>query len=210
MRRKKDIAAAVSQLQRLDPAFKRLKCSTVRGWFTKESKHDKTYVLKEKYQDHYSTGSYKMGKGGRHSALPDELKERVKEMLLHHRRLGVAISSEIARSLIWAVLKTYQPDLLDTFKVSASWTRHFLSEEMDWSSRSATSAHNLPSDHEQKLANFVQKIAYVVKQFNIPPALCMNSDQAGQRLVTGDRTYEERGARHVRVIGQDDKRQITW
>jgi hypothetical protein len=45
---------------------------------------------------------------------------------------------------------------------------------------------------------------------SIPPELVINMDQTGMNLVpVGKFTYARKGQRHVRLLGLDDKRQIT-
>ena len=56
-----------------------------------------------------------------------------------------------------------------------------------------------------------QRCAYLVKVHNIPKELVVNSDQTWIHLVsTGEsRTWETKEAKHVKVHGAEDKRQIT-
>ncbi len=55
------------------------------------------------------------------------------------------------------------------------------------------------------------RVAYLVKVYNIPMCVIVNTNQIGVHLVpTGrDQTWETRGAKHVHVLGIEDKRQIT-
>ena len=56
-----------------------------------------------------------------------------------------------------------------------------------------------------------QRCAYLVSAHNIPSELVVNSDQTGIHLVPtcGSRTWETKGAKHIKVHGQYHKRQIT-
>ena len=56
-----------------------------------------------------------------------------------------------------------------------------------------------------------QRCAYLVKIHNIPKALVVNSDQTGIHLVPtgGSRTWETKGAKHIKVHGTEDKHQVT-
>jgi hypothetical protein len=56
-----------------------------------------------------------------------------------------------------------------------------------------------------------QRCAYLVSVHNIPSELIVNIDQTGIHLVPtcGSRTWETKGAKHIRIQGQDDKRKIT-
>jgi len=50
----------------------------------------------------------------------------------------------------------------------------------------------------------------VLPDAQVHPSLVINMDQTGMHLVPGDtRTYEAKGSKEVRMIGADDKRQIT-
>ena len=56
-----------------------------------------------------------------------------------------------------------------------------------------------------------QRIAYLVKCYNVPCELVVNTDKTGIHLVPtgGTRTWEVRGSKHVAVTGIEDKRQVT-
>jgi hypothetical protein len=45
------------------------------------------------------------------------------------------------------------------------------------------------------------KVAYLVKIYNNPPTLVM--------LIARERTWENKGTKHIKVLGMEDKRQIT-
>jgi hypothetical protein len=55
------------------------------------------------------------------------------------------------------------------------------------------------------------QIAYLVKMYNIPPCLVVNTNQTGVHLVpTGrDQTWERKGIKHIQIIRIKDKKQIT-
>jgi hypothetical protein len=54
------------------------------------------------------------------------------------------------------------------------------------------------------------RVAYLVKVYNIPMCLVVNTNQIGVHLVpTGrDQTWETRGVEHVQVLGIENKRKI--
>jgi len=54
------------------------------------------------------------------------------------------------------------------------------------------------------------QVVYLVKMYNIPPCLVVNTNQIGVHLVpTGrDRTWERKGAKHIQVLWIKDKRKI--
>jgi hypothetical protein len=53
-------------------------------------------------------------------------------------------------------------------------------------------------------------VAYLVKTYNIPTILVVNSDQIGLHLVLiiGEWTWENKGAEHIKVSGIEDKRHV--
>jgi hypothetical protein len=55
------------------------------------------------------------------------------------------------------------------------------------------------------------RVAYLVKVYNIPLCLIINTNQIGVHLVPtgGNRTWETRGVKHVQVSWIEHKRQIT-
>ncbi len=55
------------------------------------------------------------------------------------------------------------------------------------------------------------KVVYLVKIYNIPPTLVVNSDQTRVHLVpiVRKRTWENKGTKHIKVLRMEDKRQIT-
>jgi hypothetical protein len=55
------------------------------------------------------------------------------------------------------------------------------------------------------------RVAYLVKLYSIPRELIINTDQTGIHLVPigGSHTWERRGAKDVKFLGIEDKRQIT-
>lgn len=57
---------------------------------------------------------------------------------------------------------------------------------------------------------FLQEIVDVVKMEDIPGELILNWDQTGLNLIPAPAwTMEKRGTKRVKIIGVDDKRQIT-
>ena len=99
-----------------------------------------------------------------------------------------------------------------SFSILYAWTKNFVKNVLNWSYRAATSAAGkLPKDYEDQGKAMAQRCAYLVSVHNIPKELIVNTDQTGIHLVsTSDsRTWEMKGAKHIRIHGQDDKRQIT-
>jgi hypothetical protein len=54
-------------------------------------------------------------------------------------------------------------------------------------------------------------VAYLVKFYNIPFELVVNTDKTKIRLMPmgGTNTWEEKGTKRVALVGQKDKRQVV-
>ncbi len=54
-------------------------------------------------------------------------------------------------------------------------------------------------------------VVYLVKAYNIPPTLVVNSNQIGVHIIptTRERTWESKGSKHIQVLGVEDERKIT-
>jgi len=50
-----------------------------------------------------------------------------------------------------------------------------------------------------------------MKVYNIPPALIVNNDQTSVHHIptTRERTWENKGLKHIQILRVEDKRQIT-
>jgi hypothetical protein len=109
-----------------------------------------------------------------------------------------------------SILQRQFPDG-STFRASDSFVRSWLHRTMSWTRRKATrAAQKLPEDWEDKCEQSAQRKAYLLKEFDIPPALYANSDQTQRLYAPGDRlTYAEQGAKQVSLIGGDEKRAFT-
>ncbi|KAJ2936155.1 hypothetical protein H1R20_g939, partial [Candolleomyces eurysporus] len=118
--------------------------------------------------------------------------EEVKGKLTGLRDVGLTVDCLLARSIILAVIACRQPSLLTQFKCTEHYVRHFLASVMGWSLRHGTrAAAKLPDD--------------AVEQ-----CLVVNMDQTGVIiLMSKKRTYEQKGARQVSILHQDEKRAYT-
>eukprot|EP00731_Ephydatia_muelleri_P002914 Em0001g2914a len=57
---------------------------------------------------------------------------------------------------------------------------------------------------------FLRRVVFIVRKFNIPPALFINLDETGVCLLpTQKRTWGPSGAKQISVLGWGDKRQFT-
>ena len=194
--------------------YEKLSRSSMYEWFTT------TGELKDAYKKYVDEGSSYFQGGNRHCPILSnhpELKEAIIEMLHAHRKAGQPLYARSIRNLIIPFIQKRAPNLLvqensTSFKVSLSWVRTFVRNELNWSFRKATTAASkLPKDWEQQGLRMTQRIAYLVKCYNVPCELVVNTDQTGIHLVPtgGTKTWEEKGSKHVAVIGIEDKRQVT-
>ena len=90
--------------------------------------------------------------------------------------------------------------------------RAFARNELNWYFRKTpTRASKLPKDWELQGFKMAQWIAYLVKCYNVTCELVVNTYQTKIHLVSegGTKTWEEKGSKHVVVIGIEDKRQVT-
>ena len=55
------------------------------------------------------------------------------------------------------------------------------------------------------------RVAYLAKVYGIPSSLVVNLDQTGIHLVpaAGGKTWNVKGTKDVKILGMEDKRQIT-
>ena len=84
--------------------------------------------------------------------------------------------------------------------------------EYNWSHRATTNtAGKLPKDYEDQGKVVVQRCAYLVSAHNVLSELVGNTDQTGIYFVPTccSRTWKTKSAKHIKVHGQNDKRQIT-
>jgi hypothetical protein len=73
-----------------------------------------------------------------------------------------------------------------------------------------TAASKLPLDWHQQGILMAKRIGFFMQIYKVHPSLVVNMDQTGVHLAPVDsRTYDSRGVEEVRMIGADDKRQIT-
>jgi hypothetical protein len=97
------------------------------------------------------------------------------------------------------------------FRCSDSFLRKWLHRSMNWSQRQATRAsHKLPPDWEAQCRNSFLRLAYKIKDNDIPSELFVNSDQTNMILVQGTNlTWAKTGSKQVSVVGTEEKRAVT-
>jgi hypothetical protein len=97
------------------------------------------------------------------------------------------------------------------FKASDSFLRRWLRETLVWSTRRPTNAaQKLPDNWEDLCEKSFLRIAYAVKEHDIPAGLSVNADQTQVVYVLGtELTWAEKGAKQVSVVGMEEKRAFT-
>jgi hypothetical protein len=185
----------------------------MRDWFHSNGE------LKDTYKRCVEFGTY-FAKSAQHCPVLEShiaLKEEICTILKKMRMARQPLYAVCIQPLLKAIILNKAPQILEgthsiAFHVSYEWTKNFVKSELNWSYRaSTTAAGKLPKDFEEQGKAMAQRCAYLVKVHNIPKELVVNSDQTGIHLVPtgGSRTWETKGAKHVKVHGAEDKRQIT-
>jgi hypothetical protein len=98
-----------------------------------------------------------------------------------------------------------------TFRCSESFVRRYLRNTLGWSERRATkAAHKLPANHEALLEEAFFREAYVIRDYAIPAALHVNTDQTQLVYQQGAGSmWGQRGVKQVATVGQEEKRAFT-
>lgn len=181
--------------------------STIRSWHDNEGKLLPKFraILEEKKAAHRGPGRQRILDGN------VEIEEEVKRILTTMRDKGAAVNIRIIRHIMRIVIENKNPQLLSELKLSANFISIWAREELGWSWRlRTTAASKLPLDWRQQGIEMAKRIAFNIQIHKIHPSLVINMDQTGVLLAPADsRTYEAHGAKEIKVISADDKRQIT-
>ena len=147
-----------------------------------------------------------------------EVVDAIKARLTALRQAGVPLTTISTRGILIATIIRMAPEILkrkfhdgSTFRASDNFMRSWLHSAMGWSRRKATrAAQKLPENWEDQCEKAAMRIAYLIKEYDIPAELYANSDQTQRLYAPGDKlTYAETGAKQVSVIGGDEKRAFT-
>ncbi|KAF9022124.1 hypothetical protein BDZ89DRAFT_220444 [Hymenopellis radicata] len=97
------------------------------------------------------------------------------------------------------------------FRVSDSYLRKWLHETIGWSERRATRAtQKTPDDWEDQCEKAILRIAYVMKEHDVPSALFVNTDQTQVTYAQGTKlTWAATGLKQVTTVGSEEKRAFT-
>ncbi|KAG2157537.1 hypothetical protein DEU56DRAFT_722553, partial [Suillus clintonianus] len=98
-----------------------------------------------------------------------------------------------------------------TFQCSDSFLQNWLHTTLHWSECRATqAAQKIPSNWEVVCENAFLRLAYTIKEEDIPTELYVNSDQTQVIYAQGSNmTWAKTGSKQVSTIGNDEKRTFT-
>lgn len=141
------------------------------------------------------------------------IKEAVKSQLTAIRAAGLPVQGPLARMVLRAHIMHQQPSLLEPlsgFKLSMTWVRKFLRDELGWAERVATrQAKKVPANAKELCTRAHNRLTFAMAMNNVPPELVVNADQSGVTMMpTGKRTYEKKGAKNVPMLSHEEKRQV--
>jgi len=215
--------------------FTDLSESTVRSWYKDGKLLPKFQQLLDEQKAAAPRGVWRERALAAHPAA----EERVKQTLRTMRERGASVNILVIRHVMRAIFQADCSTLLDTLKLSHGFVSSWAREELQYSWRTrTTAASKLPIDWRNQGIDMAKRIAYNIQVYKVRknavccmplvsvlssadiswscshlqvhPSLVINMDQTGAHLVPSDtHTYEVKGAKDVKVIGADDKRQIT-
>jgi hypothetical protein len=127
------------------------------------------------------------------------------------------LDNTIAHTIIQGIISVIVPELFERrtksgfFSMSRRFARKFVRMHMGWTwRRSTTAASKLPADWESQGHDMAYRIVALVKTYDIPEELIINSDQTALHIrPSTDQTYDIKGVKDVKSLGKDDKHQIT-
>jgi hypothetical protein len=204
---------------RVGSPFDNLTISTLKGWF--ENDVTRRFVLRKKYEEAIKLQSARSA--AQDKGLQGILKDHtvafqmIVDTLKRIRDSGQPLDSTITQTIIQGIISDIAPKLFERrtksgfFSVSRRFARKFVRMHMGWTwRRSTTVASKLPADWESQGHDMAYRIATLVKTYDIPEELVINSDQTALHIrPSTDQTYDVRGVKDVKSLGKDDKCQIT-
>jgi hypothetical protein len=97
------------------------------------------------------------------------------------------------------------------FRCSEAFVQKYLQRTVGWSIRHSTRAgRKIPDNVDEVLNDAFLRIAYTIKNNDVPSSLVVNSDQGQLMYAQGSSvTYAPTGSKQVPTLGAEDKRAIT-
>jgi hypothetical protein len=151
------------------------------------------------------------------ASYPDVV-EAITTRLERLREASAPVTLVTVRGIVVATILKMAPEIFEkrakdgsTFRCSDSYLRNWLHGTLLWSERKATrAAQKLPDNWEHLCQRAFLRIAYGIKEQDIPPELFVNSDQTQVVYAQGSKlTWAKTGSRQVTVVGEDEKRAFT-
>ncbi|EGO28001.1 hypothetical protein SERLADRAFT_435774 [Serpula lacrymans var. lacrymans S7.9] len=200
----------VSTLQKDHPSlFAKLHRGTVFKWISKKGKKWSKKTVENVARRSVLARTGRVGILSPHREIVEEVTSQLKDLRLS----GVPVNILVARSILIAVIKERQPELLDRgdFFCSESYVRDFLESTLDWSVRKGTrAAAHIPDNADDLCEAAFFRIVHLANWYDIPLSLLINMDQTGVYLVPGNNvTFNDRGAKQVNIASKDEKRAYT-
>ena len=153
-------------------------------------------------------------KRGRPTVLMEDLEQKVIDYIKSLRLAGgvvnMAIALNIGRGLVIDKDKFLLRENGGNIDLTRDWARSLL-RRLNFTKRKSTKGvKTIASDFENIKSEYLQRIDTAVSENHIPSNLIINWDQTGLNMVPASKwTMTEKGSKQVRVLGSDDKRQIT-
>ena len=209
VQRLRSFSKAVKELQASSCAYAGLSESTVRSWYEPRS-----YELKDAVRRRKEGEKVEVVRTGRPSFLDEhpEVTEYVIEAITNIRKAHGTINSLVIASYFRGYLRAKNPDLLKQYSFSRRWCRKWFGQHFSWTyKKGTTGGQKLPEDWEEQCAKMVKRVSAKAAQHNIThPCFIINWDQTALLLMQGHGyTYHDVKDKHVPMIGQEEKRQIT-
>lgn len=235
--RKMNVAALVTLLKRRNPDdFSLLSRSTVRGWIDRPK--GKRPRWSSKVVEMAEHGHLPGGKGGRIGILVSyglkttisksylqfvkhgypHVVKAIREKLEALRDGAAPVSLVTVRGIFVATILNLAPEIFDItykdgskFRCSETFLRKWLRDTLAWSIRRPTRAgHKLPDNADALCEKALFRIAYSIKEEEIPAELFVNTDQTQMVYAPGSgMTWTKSGTKQVAVVGDEEKRAVT-
>lgn len=153
-------------------------------------------------------------KRGRRLMLGDEIEQRTQTLVRKIRENGGIVNSTIVKSVALGVVEAEDKTLLEENGGHVNISRDLayrIQKRMNLAKRrGSTSAKITVNDFEEKKEKFISQVKTLINTHNIPEDLIINFDHTGINILPiSNWTMEVKGTKKVKIVGMDDKRQIT-
>lgn len=130
------------------------------------------------------------------------------------REAGGIVNRSIIIAAAKGIVSHKNPGLLKEhggpISISSSWAESFLRRIGFVKRKGTKAARKLPENFAEIKHVFLERVKSEVETWSIPPALILNWDQTGSKLVpVSEWTMEREGTKQVPIVGKEDKREIT-